>query len=451
VAHPSVTRGPHAPGRQLQHVLRFSSPLAQRASPDDPTVSLSDVDLDNDTEASLLFGGGAGDKSEPGIKVTRKLALGFAPYWRALTIISEAVARCPLLVYKKAGKGKEEDARHPAYRLLRRKPNEYMTANVFQATLTMHACHKGNGYAYILRNGRGDPVELLPLDPDETYPVRADGQLWYVTRVMGDRRKLPASDVFHLKGPSWDGLVGLGWGNVGKETLAQGIAARKFTAGYYRRGATPSVVIEVDGRMKPSIRRQLRTDWERMQTGLDNAHRTAILQNGAKAKSIGTSAKDAQATEAQQLSARMVSALTGIPPHKLGDNSRMAYNSLEQENQSCLEDGFEPWLSRWEEEGFEKLLTEKQKSGETHAICFDRTILVQPSLATLSQFFTAAKAARLLTTNEIREWINYNPIEGGDKLDVTPNMQPSGASTPAGEPTPKPTEEPDNAKPPEET
>jgi HK97 family phage portal protein len=396
------------------------------------------------TTPNRLGSGRPGARSESGVKVTRKLAFGYAPYWRALTFISEAVARCPLVIHKriksKDGEGKEPDIKHPAYRLLRRQPNPYMTANVMQATLTMHACHKGNGRAFILRNGRGDPVELVPLDPDQTDTIRVNGVLWHVTRVNNEMRKLRDEDVLHIKGPSWDGLSGIGWGDVGKETLGQGIAARKFSAGYYRRGATPSIVIEVDGRMKPSIRRQLRTDWERMQTGLDNSHRTAILQSGAKAKALGTSAKDAQATEAQQLSARQVSALTGIPPHKLGDNSRMAYNSLEQENQSCLEDGLDPWLSRWEEEGFDKLLTEKQKNGETHVVCFDRDKLVQATMAVRFQSYSIGKAARILTTNECRARENLNPLPGGDELDVTPNMQPAGQqqTPPPDENAPKP-------------
>jgi HK97 family phage portal protein len=394
--------------------------------------------------------GGYPPRTESGVRVTRKVAFSYAPYWRALALISEDVGRSPLHIYKRIstpdGEGKDRDTKHPAYYLLRHEPNDYMSAQTFKTCLTLHACDKGNGYAYILRNGRGDPVELLPLDPERTEPVRIKGVLWYEWQPEDETRpkRIPSRDVLHIKGPTWEGIKGIGWRDVGRDTIGQGVATRKHTSGYFKRGASPAVVINVPGKMTKRTLRQLRSDWERMHAGSDNAHRTAILQMGATAAPLGTSFRDAQNVELQNLVIRLVSALTGVPPHKLGDPTRQGYASLEQENQAYLDHALDPWLVKWETECFIKLLTDKQKFNDTHVVSFNRKIFVQANLEARTRAYTAAKAGRWLTSNEIRAKEDENPLPGGNSLDVTPNMQPDGGTEPPEETPPPEDTQPEN-------
>jgi HK97 family phage portal protein len=408
---------------------------------------------DDDDFADWWFGS---RRSESGVRVTRKVAFGYAPYWRSLSLISEDVGRCPLYVYRRVstpdGEGKERDTSHPAYYLLRHEPNDYMSAQTFRTTLTLHACDLGNGYAYIRRNGRLDPMELLPLDPEVTEPRRINGVLWYVTHVGDsmDPKKIPARDILHIKGPSWEGLSGIGWRTNGRETIGAAVAARRYQSGYYKKGSSPSLVIQVPGKMTPKAMRQLRQDWERMHAGAENAHKTAVLPFGATAHPLGSSMRDAQTNETQQQIVRMVSALTGVPPHKLGDNSRTAYNSLEQENQAYLDHALDPWLVKWEVECFLKLLTKNQKYDDTHVVSFQRNIFVQANLDSRTRAYASAKAARWMTTNEIRAKEDMNPLPGGNSLDVTPNMQPQDEPPEPGETTP-PQEPPEESQPGDDT
>ena len=53
--------------------------------------------------------------------------------------------------------------------------------------------------------------------------------------------------------------------------------------------------------------------------------------------------------------------LLGVPAHKLGADIKSSYNSLEQENQDYLDQCLDFWLVRWEEECWDKLLTEEEK------------------------------------------------------------------------------------------
>ena len=208
---------------------RGSASLKQmtRSSIENPSVPLTDPDAWHD-----VFGGGP---SDAGVVVNRQTALTYATFWRGLNLISGAVAKLPFYVkkYRHDG-GWEKYKKHPSYRLLLRKPNQFMIALVLRRTMQYHALIRGNGYAYINRLGSGAPDPdngLLLLDPEETYPVVANRRLWYVTSVGTAQRKLPPEDVFHLKGMGFDGLCGHDVLQIGRQSLGMGLAARKFVRG----------------------------------------------------------------------------------------------------------------------------------------------------------------------------------------------------------------------------
>lgn len=411
-------------------------PAHARGSLENPNTPL---DPDYDDGETQGFGWYGDDyRSDTGVKITRKMALGYAPYFRSLALLSGDTGRCPLVVYRKVkeeyGEGKEKATDHPAYKLLRRRPNPYMTANTWKEVMILHACDKGDGYSFISRVGN-KPDQLLVLDPDRTFPVRADGVLWYAHQLEdGKWRKLPATDVIHIKNVTWDGLKGMGWRELGKETLGLGIASRKFSTRFYKRGAVPSVVLEVPGKMTTKVARQLRRDWEELQSGLENMHRTAVLQQGTKAHVLSQSARDSQMNEMQMFSVRMVSALTGIPARKLGDPTGQGYNSVYADNQNYLDQALDNWLVKLEEECEDKLLTEEEKESESYCIEFSRQIFIQSDMATRYQCYSIAKQNRLLTTNEIRAMENKNPHPEGNSLDATAQVQGS-------EPAPEPEDE----------
>ena len=77
-------------------------------------------------------------------------------------ILSNGVAKLPLDVYRRTPDGKERDEKHPAFNLLRRKPNQFRTAFNFRKTIQQHALLWGNGFAYVFRDGAARPTELAP-------------------------------------------------------------------------------------------------------------------------------------------------------------------------------------------------------------------------------------------------------------------------------------------------
>ncbi|MEA5064576.1 MAG: phage portal protein, partial [Eubacteriales bacterium] len=116
----------------------------------------------NGSGYSFLFGSTVSGKA-----VNERSAMQMTAVYACVRILSEAVASLPLhlYLYNDTG-GKEKALSHPLYGILHDEPNPEMSAFSFRETLMAHLLLWGNGFAQIIRNGRGEVVSLYPLMPD---------------------------------------------------------------------------------------------------------------------------------------------------------------------------------------------------------------------------------------------------------------------------------------------
>lgn len=395
--------------RALDNIYSGLTSLAAQAasrSIENPSVPLS--------EAYDYLTAGGMHATDTGLTINRDKALTYAAFWRGVSRISRDVAKIPLHVLKSlpAG-GREKDRNHPAYRLLTRKANRWCKAFDFKQTLTGHAIMHGNGYAWIKRDEAAQPTELIILDPDSTYPVREDGVLYYATFVNEEAAnateagapnlmpvRLKADDVLHIRGFGFDGLCGYDVITYAKETLGLGLAARQHGAIHFKKGATPTVVLEHPGRMEPEHRTAMQKSWEKAYMGL-NSSSVALLWHGMKANVIGADAKKSQFMELRQFEVREIALIIGMPPHKLGDDSRASYNSLEQEDKDYLHDALDGWVCQWEAETSVKLLTERQQRRDTHVIEAERKAIIAVDAATETDILMTELNNGSLSLNDV--------------------------------------------------
>lgn len=364
-------------------------------------------------------------KSSAGTRVNRETAITLSAMWRGVNLISRDTGKLPTVVEKRAGAGWERAVTHPAYSLLRHKPNDAMTAMVFKQTLQGHALLDGNGYGYIWRLGSGAPSELTVLAPRQVTPVRANGQLWYVYQFLdGSMRKLPAEDVIHIKGFSYDGLIGYNLVHKARESLGGAMARETYGNIFFRNSSRPSVVLQTPKSLSEKARKNLAESWERLYSGLENAHRTAILEEGLTAKELTINARDSQLAQMMKMDLIHVANFLCIPVHKVGGEGRTAYNSLEQENQAYLDEGLDPWLVSHEEEYRDKLLTEEEKATDSHRVRFERKELLRANLEARGNYYVRGRQWGWLTANDIHQEEGMNPVEGdaGDTYLLPLNM-----------------------------
>jgi HK97 family phage portal protein len=383
-----------------------------------------------------------GRTTEAGVRVDEASALTCATVWAAVRVISEGAASLPLLTYRRNGSMRERATEHPLYNLLHDEPCPGIGSLVWREALFAHALTFGNGYAEIERRAAdGTPVALWLLSPERVEPYREnDGNIYYkVTQPKGGHVTLAGANVIHLRGLGGDGVMGYSVIRTARESLGLTIAAQQFGAKLFGTGARPSGVLEHPGRLSDDARQRLRADYERLHSGLDNAHRIAILEEGMKWQALGVPPDDAQFLQTRQFQVAEVARWFNVPSSKLRDNTGQTYSSIEAENQAFYTETLRPWLIRFEQELSIKLLN----TVERRTFYFEHLIegLLRADVKTRFEVYALAKNWGIYSTNEIRERENLPPIEGGDQflqplnmhpVALAPAPSPSADSTPAG-------------------
>jgi|GEM_PF-193929 len=379
-----------------------------------------------DTSLSWMYSGMA---TASGATVSISSVMSLDTVWAAVNLVSDLVGTLPLKVYRREENGIKTEARdHPAWRLLHRQPNEFMTPFAFKQTLMSHVLLAGNGYAWIERGNNGEPINLWILDPQNTYPIRANGRLIYVTAdEKGGQIMLDSDDVLHVKNLGYTGLVGYNVIEVLAESFGGVIATREFGDVYFRNNGRPSIVIEFpEGRSLKTEEdvQRFKRSWESLHGGNKNAHRPAVLENGAKLSDVKINARDAQLIEKQKIDVRTIANIFKLPPHKLGDDSRTSFASIEAENKDTL-DRLNSWLVNIEQECTTKLTTVREFETESVFCEFVRAALLQADIKTQHEVWAIDVNNGFLTLNEQRGMQNRPAfdIEEADIPRVSNNSQ----------------------------
>lgn len=396
----------------------WSKWLERRSSPERPSVSLANPDA----WVTELFGGG---RSDSGISITPDKALSISTVWQCVTLLTDDFAKLPTYVFKnnEATGGRERDTAHAAYTILRRKANKNLTAGQFKKTLLFHTLLYGNGYAWITRNGRMEPEELIILDPTRTQPQMINDSLFYVTYVKDEKKVLAADEVFHLRGVGFDGIRGYSIIEHACNSFGLTLAAEKYGSKHFSNGTRVSGVLQYPGRLTAEAARGLQKSFQDRHEGLDNAHKTILLEEGAKFIPTTQTPNEAQFIALREFQRKEIGGWFKIPPSKLGDSDSVSYNSLEQSNQAYLESALDPWLFAFEEEAFDKLLTERQKRSESHFVEFNRNALLRTDQESRNRSYAIGRQWGWLSINDIRAKENEERIgPEGDVYLVPANM-----------------------------
>lgn len=364
---------------------------------------------------NLHFGGGREVLS--GIRVNHKSTIGYPPFWRGVNLLANDVADLPLDVFRRDGDDREIARTHPAQKLIKQAASPVMHARAFRSTMMGHALLFGNGFAWIERDQRSRPIALWVLDPQQMIVRYLDGELWYATVINGEQRKFPGRDIVHIAGLSSNGIVGYSAIDIMADALGVGMAAQQFGSRFFGDGANMSGLLMIPGHFQDDKIRNTLSAWKEMSSGMKNAHKVALLQDGVQFKQTTIPPDSAQFLETRNFEVRVtVANILGVPPHLLGDDTRTSHSSLEQENQSYLNHSLNPWLSVWEGEIERKLLSEREQDRDTHFVEFNREAAVQMMFKEKIEGIYRQVEMGQLTINESRKLVNLPDIgSDGDK------------------------------------
>lgn len=414
----------------LRRAMTSLANLSNRQAPRAGTIEGGNWDLVDVRTGQLIT---AGTETETGEPMSAEGALAYHAWYRALSLIATKSAAVPKLLHKPSAKsGLEEAPEHNVYALVNRRVNEEQTAFQFWLQMTGHVASRGNGYAAIFRDPiRKAPTELIPLDPDKTYPVRKAGKLWYVCFPFGEQGegfKELAENILHFKGWGFDGLQGYPIWEIAANEIGLARGERKLAASRFKNSGRPSIILQTDSKLPDKAKNRIRDDWERLHVGLDNAGKTAVLDGGLKATPIALNAEELGQSAAAQMSIVAISNFTGVPVSKLGGPK--SSQSQEQEDRAFIADGLDFYLNLEDDETTAKLLTPDEQA-KGYVVISDREAILRPDLKTKFEILRIATAGRaILSPNEAREQIDYPPSDEPEAgLLLTPlNMGKGGSA-----------------------
>ena len=370
-----------------------------------------------------------------GKAVTERSAMQMTAVYSCVRILAEAIAGLPVHLYRHTDAGGKEKAfDHPLYLLLHDEPKPEMSSCVFRETLMTHLLLWGNAYAQIIRNGKGEVVALYPLMPNKMTVDRDDkGQLYYSYQRSQEEAKtmdngrviLRPSDVLHIPGLGFDGLVGYSPIAMAKNAIGLAIATEEFGAKFFANGAAPSGVLEHPGTIKDPQR--VREAWQSQFGGSSNSGKVAVLEEGMKYTPISIAPEQAQFLETRKFQINEIARIFRVPPHMLADLEKSSFSNIEQQSLEFVKYTLDPWVIRWEQSIQRTLLTAEEK--KEYFVKFNVEGLLRGDYQSRMNGYAIARQNGWMSANDIRELENLDRIpaeDGGDLYLINGNMLPLG-------------------------
>lgn len=358
-----------------------------------------------------------------GVLVSQDTALTHAAVWACVRVISETVAALPWHVYRRTDAGREAAESHPVHWLLNNQPNGEQTAFAFREALVAHALTWGNGYAEIQRDGAGRPAALWIIAPDRCEAQRAEnGDLVYeVKENDGTTRIVQPSQILHLHGLGFDGLVGYSPVRMASRSIGLGIAQDAFSQSFYGNGTAFGGMVEVPANMSPQQIGDMEAYLNDKHRGPDKAFKVRVVANGMKFHNVSMPMTDAQFIESRRFSVTEVARWFRVPPHKIADLERSTHNNIEHQSIEFVTDTIVPWVTRLEQEANVKLFGARAMGSVYTKMPVNA--LMRGDAAGRAAFYRSMTQIGAMSINEVRALEELNGIgPAGDEQLVQLNQ-----------------------------
>ena len=366
------------------------------------------------------------EPSNSGKTVTVKTALEVSAVMACLRVLANGVAQVPLKIMLESPDGKQRlpAKDHPLYDVLAYSPNEWQTSFEFRETIALHVGLCGNFFAF--KNVvAGKVKELIPFEPGNVVVVREDNtKLFYkITSPNGNTQTFPAETIWHIRGASWSTWLGLESVVLAREAIGLAIATEEQHARMHKNGVRNSGTYSVEGTLNETQYKGLR-DWITQEAaGVENSGKAMILDRGAKWLNTSMTGVDSQHLETRKFQIEEVCRHLGVNPIMVFMESKNStYASAEQMFLAHVVHTLSPWYQRLEQ-SIDKNLLSAQDRKKGYYSCFVEEGLLRGDSKSTAEFLTKLTTNGIMTRNEARAKLDYNPLNGLDEPLTPLNMQ----------------------------
>ena len=206
-----------------------------------------------------------------GVKRKNKDVMAEVTYFTCLKMMSETLAKIPWKYYQKTEKGIIEPELSDVAKLLKNRPNPFMTPTAFWNAVEMNRNHFGNAYVYVRskfkRKKYGGEYKVMDLwiMPSNCVQIVVDdegyfggrGKIWYVynDKYSGQQYVFGTDEVLHFKtSHSLDGITGLPVQAILKTTVEGAAASQDYLNSLYESGLTGKATLEYTGDLNKDLK-----------------------------------------------------------------------------------------------------------------------------------------------------------------------------------------------------
>ena len=391
-------------------------------------------------EAPVVYYNSLGYDSAPKIAYDDLATDGYsenAIVYRCINEISNNASRVKINLFR----GDQELDNHPLLDLLYNPSPTMSQVEWFQA-LYSYLLISGNNYMLSVGGDNTPPTELYNLRPDRmkirsgtrAMPVAYDYMLkGQIVESYDVDQATGGSKVKHIKlfNPL-DDYYGMSPMQASSVDIDQHNLANKHNVNLLQNGARPSGAVifnpkdETGGNVQLSDvqRNQLMNDVNQRFSGTGNAGKPMLLEGDFEWKEMGLSPKDMDFIQLKNMSAKDIALVYGVPSQLIGIPDSQTYSNFAEAKLALYNETIIPLLDRIQGDLNEWLVPMFNEQGLELRYDIDSIPAMAEQRKRVFESVSAGVKEGILTRNEAREQLGYEPIEGADSLLVSANLMP---------------------------
>lgn len=376
-----------------------------------------------------LVRGDERSKTSAGVEVTDTTYLTVDTVLACVRVLAESVACLPLDLMRRdeASDTVKKATDHRLHELLRWQPNPEFTSYELRVWMMLDALLYGRGVAQVLRDKKGEIIEIWPLEAKRLKPRRRkNGQLYYTyTPAQNGNAKskeilLEANEVLRVQVMSNGGLLGYCLLQLQKEAVGSAKASEKYSSEFFANGGAVSGVLEVPEELSEAAYNRLKKDWKESHSATGKRHGVPILEAGAKFNGMELDHEKTQLIETRKFQRSTLAGLFRVPAHMINDLEKATFSNIEHQDLSFLKHTLRPWLTNFEQRLRLTCLTAEEK--KTLYFKHNDRDLLRGDFPTRMDGYSKAVSAGIFSPNDCRRFEDQNPYEGGDKYLVNSTL-----------------------------
>jgi HK97 family phage portal protein len=349
-------------------------------------------------------------------------ALQVSAVWASIELLADNIASLPLFVYLQRDGMRELARGEQLWSLLHDRPNSRHTPMEFWQFMIMNYLLRGNAYARLERNDKGEVIAMWPLAADQIQvKVLDNGQLSYEYHLDGNVIVYGEQRILHFRDKG-NGIIGMSRLDYMKASVGVAINAQNAVSRTYANDNKQPGVLMIDKILSPDQRKQIRENFKELVEGGED--QLLVLEAGAKFQPLSLSPADAQLLETRRFSVEDIARWFGISSVLINDTAKTTTWGT---GIDALIEGFYKFKLRPMLVGFEQVLKLRLLTAEQrvkYSVEFSLDALLRASLKDRMEIYAKAVQNGIYDRNEARQLENLPPKTGGDVLTAQTNLAP---------------------------